>query len=159
MLHEGLTTGQAAQVYGSGGFRCGRRTGHASRGPPGPLGALWVRAAATSVPQARVRVAGAQHRAGFPRARNGAGFDGHHALFFVPLGWLRELPPGLERGVKSDPCASDCIGPYGKAKRILSASLWHGALGMELGLSGVRSEEHTSELQSRRDLVCRLLLE
>src|SRR5438874_10403577 len=27
------------------------------------------------------------------------------------------------------------------------------------GLSVVRSEEHTSELQSRRDLVCRLLLE
>src|SRR5690349_22127043 len=26
-------------------------------------------------------------------------------------------------------------------------------------LTGVRSEEHTSELQSRRDLVCRLLLE
>src|SRR5690349_21976333 len=30
-------------------------------------------------------------------------------------------------------------------------------LGAEVGL--VRSEEHTSELQSRRDLVCRLLLE
>ena len=28
-----------------------------------------------------------------------------------------------------------------------------------LGLSGDRSEEHTSELQSRRNLVCRLLLE
>src|SRR5690349_24162105 len=28
-----------------------------------------------------------------------------------------------------------------------------------LGRWGVRSEEHTSELQSRRDLVCRLLLE
>src|SRR5690349_24845246 len=27
------------------------------------------------------------------------------------------------------------------------------------GLDGDRSEEHTSELQSRRDLVCRLLLE
>src|SRR5690349_22022724 len=26
-------------------------------------------------------------------------------------------------------------------------------------LSSIRSEEHTSELQSRRDLVCRLLLE
>src|SRR5438874_12736398 len=26
-------------------------------------------------------------------------------------------------------------------------------------LSGMRSEEHTSELQSRRELVCRLLLE
>src|SRR5438874_8774272 len=28
-----------------------------------------------------------------------------------------------------------------------------------LGLALTRSEEHTSELQSRRDLVCRLLLE
>src|SRR5438874_8862231 len=28
-----------------------------------------------------------------------------------------------------------------------------------LGSAGRRSEEHTSELQSRRDLVCRLLLE
>src|SRR5438874_10302748 len=27
------------------------------------------------------------------------------------------------------------------------------------GVEGIRSEEHTSELQSRRDLVCRLLLE
>src|SRR5690349_22343434 len=26
-------------------------------------------------------------------------------------------------------------------------------------VTGIRSEEHTSELQSRRDLVCRLLLE
>src|SRR5690349_23931695 len=34
----------------------------------------------------------------------------------------------------------------------------HGAVkGPDKG--GVRSEEHTSELQSRRDLVCRLLLE
>ena len=29
----------------------------------------------------------------------------------------------------------------------------------EEGLQAVRSEEHTSELQSRRNLVCRLLLE
>src|SRR5690349_22498083 len=33
-----------------------------------------------------------------------------------------------------------------------------GALGVRRGCPG-RSEEHTSELQSRRDLVCRLLLE
>src|SRR5690349_22036981 len=35
-------------------------------------------------------------------------------------------------------------------------------LGIDLDPSGIkrdRSEEHTSELQSRRDLVCRLLLE
>src|SRR5690349_3775212 len=31
--------------------------------------------------------------------------------------------------------------------------------GLERGAAGRRSEEHTSELQSRRDLVCRLLLE
>src|SRR5438874_7869707 len=31
--------------------------------------------------------------------------------------------------------------------------------GDDLAHSGDRSEEHTSELQSRRDLVCRLLLE
>src|SRR2546421_1255940 len=31
--------------------------------------------------------------------------------------------------------------------------------GEDLGHVGVRSEEHTSELQSRSDLVCRLLLE
>src|SRR5690349_23456103 len=30
---------------------------------------------------------------------------------------------------------------------------------VESGDPGTRSEEHTSELQSRRDLVCRLLLE
>src|SRR5690349_23687750 len=29
----------------------------------------------------------------------------------------------------------------------------------EVGAMPIRSEEHTSELQSRRDLVCRLLLE
>src|SRR2546422_7759830 len=33
------------------------------------------------------------------------------------------------------------------------------AKGQELGRSGARSEEHTSELQSRLHLVCRLLLE
>src|SRR5438874_4000379 len=33
------------------------------------------------------------------------------------------------------------------------------ALPERIGVGGVRSEEHTSELQSRRDLVCRLLLE
>src|SRR5690349_22421615 len=31
--------------------------------------------------------------------------------------------------------------------------------GIDGGTAGERSEEHTSELQSRRDLVCRLLLE
>src|SRR5690349_24502442 len=33
------------------------------------------------------------------------------------------------------------------------------AIAIVLGVAMIRSEEHTSELQSRRDLVCRLLLE
>src|SRR3712207_8108073 len=34
-----------------------------------------------------------------------------------------------------------------------------GAVGLIRGMQAVRSEEHTSELQSRQYLVCRLLLE
>src|SRR5438874_12303539 len=38
--------------------------------------------------------------------------------------------------------------------------IWRGQRRLDLGRRGIRrSEEHTSELQSRRDLVCRLLLE
>src|SRR5204862_781207 len=39
------------------------------------------------------------------------------------------------------------------APRVASTSVHHGARSYAL----LRSEEHTSELQSRRDLVCRLL--
>src|SRR5690349_23762932 len=38
-------------------------------------------------------------------------------------------------------------------------SIAAGPWGFAQGTLGTRSEEHTSELQSRRDLVCRLLLE
>src|SRR5690349_22987752 len=42
----------------------------------------------------------------------------------------------------------------------LDLFVWHKSTGMLiLALLALRSEEHTSELQSRRDLVCRLLLE
>src|SRR5438874_12194813 len=40
-----------------------------------------------------------------------------------------------------------------------SVPIGSGDAGWERGRVGDRSEEHTSELQSRRDLVCRLLLE
>src|SRR5207249_5453200 len=43
-------------------------------------------------------------------------------------------------------------------KASLTGSIIGNAL-LVLGLSMLRSEEHTSELQSRFDLVCRLLLE
>src|SRR5699024_12775088 len=43
-------------------------------------------------------------------------------------------------------------------RRIGKGAFSCGKLGMKCGLD-LRSEEHTSELQSRFDLVCRLLLE
>src|SRR5690349_23333884 len=43
----------------------------------------------------------------------------------------------------------------------IPSNVWHKAEALEdtLDVDGMRSEEHTSELQSRRDLVCRLLRE
>src|SRR5204862_7271449 len=42
---------------------------------------------------------------------------------------------------------------FGKRRRLAPGRRWFGARQL------ARSEEHTSELQSRRDIVCRLLLE
>src|SRR5690349_23845858 len=58
-----------------------------------------------------------------------------------------------------------CVGAGCGAAGVFPAGCW--AAGCEVAgalpdageLAGGRSEEHTSELQSRRDLVCRLLLE
>src|SRR5690349_12784799 len=57
-------------------------------------------------------------------------------------------------------------GLFGKPKNpaliekiLKDLSLWDKKDAKIITLSGGRSEEHTSELQSRRDLVCRLLLE
>src|SRR5690349_24114310 len=46
-----------------------------------------------------------------------------------------------------------------KSSSLLSARARVARRGRFATWRGVRSEEHTSELQSRRDLVCRLLLE
>src|SRR2546430_5670813 len=48
---------------------------------------------------------------------------------------------------------------YGNAPRMLRASLAVIVLGSAYVLLNMRSEEHTSELQSQSNLVCRLLLE
>src|SRR5690349_22494318 len=54
--------------------------------------------------------------------------------------------------VRADECVGirDAIGSANDGRHPFQIDLVHDA---------VRSEEHTSELQSRRDLVCRLLLE
>src|SRR2546428_14172189 len=48
------------------------------------------------------------------------------------------------------------LGPY--AGYLCGVLLWLG-ITLAMGAVSTRSEEHTSELQSRSDLVCRLLLE
>src|SRR2546422_4620926 len=53
---------------------------------------------------------------------------------------------------RSDQEAGNCSCP---PRRIARRSAWHAQSGENL----IRSEEHTSELQSRLHLVCRLLLE
>src|SRR3712207_7133303 len=63
-------------------------------------------------------------------------------------------------------CRSDCsaIPTARRSRRATSApDTWNGCRrrtpSTTTGTSGTRSEEHTSELQSRQYLVCRLLLE
>src|SRR5690349_23934364 len=53
------------------------------------------------------------------------------------------------RGDDEERCTEQRVGPRRE----------HGDVDVELVDAEQRSEEHTSELQSRRDLVCRLLLE
>src|SRR5438105_8469789 len=68
----------------------------------------------------------------------------HLALLFLEVGEAREL----ERGEK--------IRRPDAAFELHALHLGAQVLQLE---GGIRSEEHTSELQSRVDLVCRLLLE
>src|SRR5207302_4898053 len=79
-------------------------------------------------------------------------------------------PYGVRRGRRSFPTrrSSDLhslagrMAPYSEARssQPLSPPRCHGGLkGWDDQASEYRSEEHTSELQSRENLVCRLLLE
>src|SRR5699024_12550100 len=71
--------------------------------------------------------------------------DAPHHLALVPDADLAQLDPHMEgAGQVFDQLAEVHPAVGGKIKRHLGV---------------VRSEEHTSELQSRFDLVCRLLLE
>src|SRR6266496_4530366 len=53
------------------------------------------------------------------------------------------------------PCATMSFSSF----ETLNTGTLRGGTGTASPVQGPRSEEHTSELQSRRDLVCRLLLE
>src|SRR5438034_6315065 len=69
---------------------------------------------------------------------------------------LREFRSGLERATGGSVCAGERGPGTGEALWRAGAAGARGAPAMNLQR---RSEEHTSELQSHSDLVCRLLLE
>src|SRR5690606_41817832 len=71
-------------------------------------------------------------------------------------------PPGLSRrgGAVGKPARSDARRRFGRSpRRHLRRGRRHSCVLPRPYRRGHRSEEHTSELQSREKLVCRLLLE
>src|SRR5207249_8750270 len=78
-----------------------------------------------------------------------------HVAMGAPEGvGVSNIPPQVRRGTHGRVCqASGWLG-----SRVAPLIWWHGVIEPPAGLTN-RSEEHTSELQSRFDLVCRLLLE
>src|SRR5690606_41335120 len=79
---------------------------------------------------------------------------------------LHDALPVLQVRVRTSKTDRDSAGaavavPYGSLARtcpVRTTLAWIDALA-EIGITSGRSEEHTSELQSRENLVCRLLLE
>src|SRR5256885_11916826 len=68
---------------------------------------------------------------------------------------FRSLQRELGRGAGVELQLHDLVGGLGRGERLAR----HGELLIEREHHQVRSEEHTSELQSPCNLVCRLLLE
>src|SRR5207249_2293874 len=98
----------------------------------------------------QVNVAGEGQKGGVAPDGLGALLDAVAGLGHVRVRGLMAIPPE----------APDAEGarPWFRALRKLGER--HGLAELSMGMSGdLRSEEHTSELQSRFDLVCRLLLE
>src|SRR5690606_41780565 len=85
----------------------------------------------------------------------------HHALHSFPTRRSSDLHPGRlrapARGTAALRTAPSLHSRQGTGSPRPECSSGHGSCA--LGSSPRRSEEHTSELQSRENLVCRLLLE
>src|SRR5207249_10860076 len=81
----------------------------------------------------------------------------------LPLALLRgprgAMFDAVSRGAASDVYPNERLTYYSAASDMAIRANEVQALGIDGSGVGVRSEEHTSELQSRFDLVCRLLLD
>src|SRR5207248_10553443 len=86
----------------------------------------------------------------------------HDALPILPLG-ARGSPTDIHGALTARPVQQSALEPLlvemRAIARLLSISVATGWRWESSGQLGPRSEEHTSELQSPYDLVCRLLLE
>src|SRR5207247_8772199 len=85
----------------------------------------------------------------------------HDALPILPLGPDLEEAVGVEVVVDDVAVAQRALEPVHvvAVDGVVAEVLDRVALRLVVDEGAVRSEEHTSELQSRVDLVCRLLLE
>src|SRR5206468_8458344 len=83
------------------------------------------------------------------KRRNGAGIAGH---VWKPLCDVGPAALSYSAAVRKGCCFSSSRLPGSESSKKAIVS-------RKVGSIGRRSEEHTSELQSRSDLVCRLLLE
>src|SRR5690606_41054406 len=81
-------------------------------------------------------------------------FLGHRELHSFPTRRSSDLAPAIPLFGRHDPA---CIQKLGSAARADDAR--QDVAGAHVSAGEARSEEHTSELQSRENLVCRLLLE
>src|SRR5207249_7277199 len=97
---------------------------------------------------------------------------GSFSLTLVISGWILFVPPGsgiafallfpafwLTSTVMGPTIATSESGPTNFITVVLASSILMSSCTRPSDVAIVRSEEHTSELQSRFDLVCRLLLE
>src|SRR2546422_1480785 len=82
-----------------------------------------------------------------------------HVLAPAPVGGLEAVVPGLTLGARGSAVEARvaAVIPPGELDHTFLAPFRNA--GVEVFTIEVRSEEHTSELQSRLHLVCRLLLE
>src|SRR5215204_393801 len=93
---------------------------------------------------------GGRARPGIPRLGGIALFLGIFvpAVAFLPLG-------GEMRGILLGAAVATTVGAIDDFRGLA----WWQKLAGQVAAASIRSEEHTSELQSHSDLVCRLLLE
>src|SRR5437773_6551911 len=78
-----------------------------------------------------------------------------HRKLFLPTYGLFDEERFVDRGFEVRAFDTQ----WGRAAVLVCEDAWHSLSGTIAALDGARSEEHTSELQSHHELVCRLLLE